>query len=286
MTEKGINDTPLPCHADERTVTDFLRRVLNLVGPVRIGQADTKVPGRYHFRGKIGGKDVFVKWFGGHGSGRRETMLSGILHRNRPDHFSRPFVFDADWAENCFVCEFAEGKRLDTLIRENGLTDEDRESVVRQLREIAEMFLETGIIHGDFSFKNLILSGGRLVVIDVEKGLLAASCDENELIGERIRKRGLLVGRLKFDDFPDMLHFLKQIGPRPAYRALYDEVESELKRHVGKLAVETRFVFHVSVGGLYALFRNAFLQFLTCFIPVKRWRKRFRQKYVYRVETV
>lgn len=266
-------------------VMGYLQNTLNIRELTRIAGLVPKDSRRYYLLGKFDEKKVFVKWYGEKELGRRESTISDILFRCAPEHVPRPFFFDDPEAEKCYVCEFIDGDRLDFLIRETNPTDEVRETIVRQIREIAQMFLDAKILHRDFSFKNVMFSAdGRLVVIDNEHGVLTTSYDENDLIDRQIQIKGIVIGRLKFDDFPAMLRLLRQIGPRASYRPLYEEVEGFLIRHIGKLSIVTRPVFYISLFGVARILRSKIVLAVTCFIPVKRWRQWIRRKFIYHIK--
>jgi len=88
-----------------------------------------------------------------------------IIHRAKESGVPTPVIFMVDPAEATIIMEFVEGKQVKQILRD--LSGEDRISLCRTIGENIGKLHRNGIIHGDLTTSNMILTAqGRVVFVD------------------------------------------------------------------------------------------------------------------------
>ena len=230
------------------------------------------------YTGSLEDRPVFIKWGGSASERNAEFHAIRTLYQCNETNFIRPYF--AEGHENIFcISEFVVGTPLDYLIKRKSLTARNKEQILRQFKEIAKTLLKTRILSRDCGAHNFIWTQDeRLIMIDFDRAIDTTRCNDWDIIEYPLRRSGVIVGWLKYDDFPTFLTVVKKIGKQPEYAILYDEVYDFIKSHIGSLQVETRFFMVFSIPGLIYFLRNKFFRVLTAFFPLKRWRRRIRKQ--------
>lgn len=106
----------------------------------------------------------------------RTLREAEIIHRAKRAGVPTPVIYQVDPEEATMVMEYIEGSRLRDVVDE--LLPEERLKVFRLAGRQAGRLHRAGIIHGDLTTSNMILTPSRLVFIDF--GLAELSTEEEK----------------------------------------------------------------------------------------------------------
>ncbi len=95
---------------------------------------------------------------------RTETRL---MSEARAAGVAVPILYDIDLGENKIVMEFIDGPTVKDVLDTGGPA---AMKAAREIGRIAGRLHRAGIIHGDLTTSNMILRGGRIVMIDFSLG--------------------------------------------------------------------------------------------------------------------
>lgn len=102
-----------------------------------------------------------------------------IIHRAKEAGVPTPIVFMVDPSEATIIMEFVEGKQVKQILHD--LSEEERTSLCRRIGEAIGKLHKNGIIHGDLTTSNMILTPqGKVVFVDFG---LSEQIDELEARG-------------------------------------------------------------------------------------------------------
>jgi TP53 regulating kinase-like protein len=88
-----------------------------------------------------------------------------IMHRAKKAGVSTPLIFMVDLAEAAIIMEFVEGKQVKQIL--NDLPEKERIHLCRKIGTLIGRLHSSGIIHGDLTTSNLILTPqGKIVFVD------------------------------------------------------------------------------------------------------------------------
>ena len=88
-----------------------------------------------------------------------------IMHKAKEAGVPTPIVFLVDLEEATIVMEFVEGKQVKHVL--NGLPQDERRRLCQQIGELVGKLHSHGIVHGDLTTSNMILTPtGKVVFID------------------------------------------------------------------------------------------------------------------------
>ena len=88
-----------------------------------------------------------------------------IMHKAKEGGVPTPVIFMVDLSEAVIVMEFVEGKQVKQVL--NDLPQEERKRLCSQIGELVGRLHRNGIIHGDLTTSNMILTpSGKVVFID------------------------------------------------------------------------------------------------------------------------
>ena len=88
-----------------------------------------------------------------------------IMHRAKEAGVPTPIVFLVDLREATIVMEFVEGKQVKHVL--NGLPQDEKRRLCQHIGELVGKLHSHGIVHGDLTTSNMILtSKGKVVFID------------------------------------------------------------------------------------------------------------------------
>jgi len=92
-----------------------------------------------------------------------------LMHRAKEAGVSTPTIFMVDVANATIVMEFIEGKQVKQML--NDLSREERIKLCRYIGELIGRMHKNGVIHGDLTTSNMILtSDGKVVFVDFGLG--------------------------------------------------------------------------------------------------------------------
>jgi len=88
-----------------------------------------------------------------------------FIHRAKEAGVSTPTIFMVDMADATIVMEFVEGKQIKQVL--NDIEEEQRIRLCRQIGNLIGQLHSQGIIHGDLTTSNMILTPhGKIVFVD------------------------------------------------------------------------------------------------------------------------
>jgi TP53 regulating kinase-like protein len=96
---------------------------------------------------------------------QRTVREPQFIHRAKEAGVPTPTIFLIDLAEATIIMEFIKGKQVKEIL--NGLPDEERRRLCRHIGELIGRLHSHGIIHGDLTTSNMILTPyGKVVFMD------------------------------------------------------------------------------------------------------------------------
>jgi len=121
-----------------------------------------------------------------------------LMHRAKEAGVPTPTVFMVDVPNATIVMEFVEGKQLKQVLK--NFSREKRAKLCRQVGDLIGRLHKNGVIHGDLTTSNMILtSNGKIVLVDFGLGELSR---EIEAMGVdlHLMKRALQSTHFQFAD--------------------------------------------------------------------------------------
>ena len=96
---------------------------------------------------------------------RRTVHEPQIIHQAKEAGVPTPTIFMVDISEATIIMEFVDGKQVKQVL--NDLPSEERTRLCRHIGELIGRLHNCGIIHGDLTTSNMILTPyGRVVLVD------------------------------------------------------------------------------------------------------------------------
>lgn len=125
--------------------------------------------GYLYMSGYLDERKVFIKWGGYSNSVRREYDAGVKLHTLSPSHFARPIYYKLEGEFRFIATEYPEGATLAELLRNDSLTQEQREKLVHRLVELSDCLARSRCVHRYVKPENLIWdSEGNLKLVDLQ----------------------------------------------------------------------------------------------------------------------
>ncbi|MBS7653543.1 Kae1-associated serine/threonine protein kinase [Candidatus Bathyarchaeota archaeon] len=121
-----------------------------------------------------------------------------MIHRAKEAGVPTPIIYTVDLEEASIIMEFVEGKQIKQILAE--LSSEERISLCYQIGKIIGRLHKNGIIHGDLTTSNMILTPyGNIVLIDF--GLSEQSMEvEARGVDLHLMKRALASTHYEYSD--------------------------------------------------------------------------------------
>jgi len=152
-----------------------------------------------------------------------------IIHRAKIAGVPTPIIYMVDLKEATIIMEFVEGKQVKQILNE--LSDEDRISLCYKIGKLIGRLHRSGIIHGDLTTSNMILTPhGNIVLIDF--GLSELSVElEARGVDIHLMKRALTSTHYKYADecFNAIIRGYEEIMGEDATRDVLNKVK-EIER--------------------------------------------------------
>lgn len=129
---------------------------------------------------------------------RRTKHEPQMIHKAKEAGVPTPIIFLVDLEEATIIMEFVEGKQIKQIL--NDLPSEERVRLCREIGRLVGKLHKSGIIHGDLTTSNMILTpNGRIVFVDF--GLSEQSVDlEARGVDLHLMKRALASTHYKYAD--------------------------------------------------------------------------------------
>ncbi|MEM2702700.1 MAG: KEOPS complex kinase/ATPase Bud32 [Candidatus Bathyarchaeia archaeon] len=121
-----------------------------------------------------------------------------MIHKAKEAGVPTPIIFMVDLEEATIIMEFVEGKQIKQIL--NDLSSEERRKLCHQIGMLIGRLHKNGIIHGDLTTSNMILTPhGNIVLIDF--GLSEQSTEvEARGVDLHLMKRALASTHYKYSD--------------------------------------------------------------------------------------
>ncbi len=167
---------------------------------------------------------------------QRTKHEPSIIHKAKEAGVPTPIIYMVDFASATIVMEFVEGRRLKEIL--DHLPSEERRKMCRCLGKLVGRLHKSGIIHGDLTTSNMILTPeGRIVFIDF--GLSEQSFElEDRGVDIHLMKRALLSTHFTYADecFKSIIDgYMEVIGEDETKKVLCKVEEIERRgRYVSK----------------------------------------------------
>lgn len=97
----------------------------------------------------------------------RIRMEARLMSEARAAGVAVPVLYDINLVDNKIVMEFIDGPTVKEVLDRGG---PEARTAAREIGRIAGRLHKAGIIHGDLTTSNMILRGGRIVMIDFSLG--------------------------------------------------------------------------------------------------------------------
>ena len=97
----------------------------------------------------------------------RIRMEARLMSEARTAGVAVPVLYDINLVDNKIVMEFIDGPTVKEVLDRGG---PEARTAAREIGRIAGRLHKAGIIHGDLTTSNMILRGGRIVMIDFSLG--------------------------------------------------------------------------------------------------------------------
>jgi TP53 regulating kinase-like protein len=161
---------------------------------------------------------------------QRTKHEPSIIHRAKEAGVPTPAIYMVDLASSTIVMEYVEGKRLKEIL--DNLRLEERRRLCRSVGRLVGRLHKAGIIHGDLTTSNMILTPeNRIVFIDF--GLSERSYElEDRGVDLHLMKRALLSTHFSHaeESFKFIIEGYEEIMGRDETREVLSKVEEIEKR--------------------------------------------------------
>ncbi|UCH57069.1 MAG: Kae1-associated serine/threonine protein kinase [Candidatus Bathyarchaeota archaeon] len=156
----------------------------------------------------------------------RTIRESSVIHRAKAAGVPTPLIYQMDPENAIIVMEFVEGKMVKDTV--DSLSTEERTVLFHSIGEKAGLLHGAGIVHGDLTTSNIILSKGRVVFIDFG---LSETSEETEKRGVDLNLMYRMLTSTHFEHTEELFEAFKK-----GYRATLKEADDALKRmeEIGK----------------------------------------------------
>lgn len=127
---------------------------------------------------------------------QRTKHESQIIHRAKVAGVPTPIIYMVDVKEATIIMEFIEGKQIKQIL--NDLSSEERFNLCYRIGELIGKLHKSGIIHGDLTTSNMILTPyGNIVLIDFGLGELSVELEARG-VDIHLMKRALASTHYKY----------------------------------------------------------------------------------------
>lgn len=147
--------------------------------------------GRRYFKAKKGEDYFFVKT--GPWSFKNEYLMSKRMYEKESSLFVKPILYnEGKGAENVLIMNWCEGKTLEDYLDSSNISENERSAFFDSLFSIHNALYEEGVVHRDIIPRNLIVSDGKLVLIDLNFAVDFEEYYRKEVYAEELALLGML----------------------------------------------------------------------------------------------
>ena len=187
-----------------------------------------------YYQAWLDNRKIFIKFGGYEGTRRREFEYTNRLNGINENNFYEVFFYNESEHCRCIASEYFTGKSFYT-VEGTGVSPSEKDSLVSQIKNIAQSLAESGIVHGDVHPDNLIITEeGKLRLIDFEVAVDSrryGAWSAFPLRRDSFLLRHLCVkctGRWKCCDVFALQKTLESIGCQESYQETYRDAEAFL----------------------------------------------------------
>ena len=275
------NDPVVFFHEDlfqDSLIRDYLEERYFLRDIKRLKRWSNSCAGYIYFQAFSGDEKLFVKWGGIGDSCVNEYVYAAKLFAQNQHNFIKPIFFRYDGNDKTkFVAyEFMEGDCLEKLLSSGSLSNEDKRTIVVQLKNIAQTLLNADCVHRDIRPANFIFTKQKeLKLMDTQFAVSASHYKELSVLKKnRAMLRGLgdKFGYQDYmwDDMYSISKVMEVVGRDSSYADEYDDTMNFVRSNIGRL----RLIYKAKKKSSFA---KRTVKFLSLFVPVKAWRKKLRK---------
>lgn len=185
------------------------------------------------------GRKLFIKAGNHAGIYENEYRMGRMLYDIDHEHFIEPLYYNDYDKFNFFANMYTNGTTLKTAVMTGRLSDSDKASVIGDIWRIFCAMRKSDVVHRDIRPDNLMITDGRLVLIDFQLAVLKSNYVELEYLARRpnrLRKLGNKHFRYRpftWDDAYSLLKVMEFVGRRKYYGLRYDIIYKNIKSYVG-----------------------------------------------------
>lgn len=149
------------------------------------------------------GDEVFFIKSEGKDLGNEYRMAKTMFEKSE-DYFIEPVDYHKDEFDYLMM-RWCDGVRLDKCMEQKTLTKKQKESFIQDLCGISKLLRDAGIVHRDITPQNLLVSSGRLMLIDFHFAVEYDNYKELEYVENNINEVSVMgepfaAGIFKWDD--------------------------------------------------------------------------------------
>ena len=165
---------------------------------------------------------------------------------------------------------------MEKLLSSGSLSNEDKRTIVVQLKNIAQTLLNADCVHRDIRPANFIFTKQKeLKLMDTQFAVSASHYKELSVLKKnRAMLRGLgdKFGYQDYmwDDMYSISKVMEVVGRDSSYADEYDDTMNFVRSNIGRL----RLIYKAKKKSSFA---KRTVKFLSLFVPVKAWRKKLRK---------
>lgn len=137
-----------------------------------------------------------------------------LIHEARLHGVPTPIIYDIDVHEAEIVMQYIEGPRVKDAL--NTSDQGEAEALCREVGRLAALMHRGGMVHGDLTTSNMILSGGRVWLIDFSLGSRNAEVEEMGVDMHLLKEAFQSAHSERFELFESVLSSYREHFPRAA----------------------------------------------------------------------
>ncbi len=182
-----------------------------------------------------------------------EYQMGKILYDMDKVHFIRPMYYRDCPNEHFVAYEWTEGENLHEFLKTHKLSDKQRNIWLDDIYQIFKCLKDSDVVHRDITLKNLVLSGGRVKLIDFQLAVRKSNYKELDFL---IKTKGFLYGLgtpefrekpYRWDDAYSLCKVLECIGTNKSCETKYNNIYNEIKSYIGQKVISCEYLSNTKI---------------------------------------